>query len=200
MIIDTGANVAIIRTDLDYKLGEKNSSGRHPALPSKLIRGVLVASSLVDLSRNVIPVRVANIISDKAKVIKEGEVLATCTPVTCINRIFQATLSESSDSLINELIQSAELDDKQRSAAGKLLRGFEELFSRKLDDVRRTKMTRHRTDTGNHLPIKQHPRRLPFAKQEEVANLLMKMQQNDIIEPSESPWASPIILVRKKDD
>ncbi|GFS39099.1 retrovirus-related Pol polyprotein from transposon 412 [Nephila pilipes] len=96
-------------------------------------RGVLVAFSLVDLSRNVVP--------------------------------------------------SAELDDKQRSSAGKLLIEFEELFSRKLDDVGRTKMTQHRIDTGNHLPIKQHPRRLPFAKQEEVANLLMEMHQNDIIEP-----------------
>ncbi|GFT67263.1 retrovirus-related Pol polyprotein from transposon 412 [Nephila pilipes] len=65
-------------------------------------RGVLVASSLVDLSRNVIPVSVANI-RDKAKVIKEAEVLATCTPVTSINRNFQATLYESSDSLISEL-------------------------------------------------------------------------------------------------
>ncbi|GFX92032.1 hypothetical protein TNCV_5004961 [Trichonephila clavipes] len=43
------------------------------------------------------------------------------------------------------------------------------------------------------------PRRLPFAKQEEVGTLLREMQENDIIEPSSSPWASPIVLVRKKD-
>ncbi|GFS71573.1 transposon Ty3-G Gag-Pol polyprotein [Nephila pilipes] len=60
-------------------------------------------------------------------------------------------------------------------------------------------MTRHRIDTGNHLPIKQHPKRLPFNNQEEVANLLMEMQQNDIIKPSESSGASPIAVVRKKD-
>ncbi|GFS37938.1 retroviral aspartyl protease family protein [Nephila pilipes] len=69
------------------------------------IRGVVVASSLVDLSRNVIPVRIANI-SDKTKVIKEGEVLATYTPVNCINRNFQLSLSESSDTLISKLLQS----------------------------------------------------------------------------------------------
>lgn len=82
-------------------------------------RGVLVASSLVDLSRNVIPVRIANI-SDKAKVMKEGDVLQTCTPVTCITQNFQALLSESSDALISELLQSIKLVNKQRCAAGKL--------------------------------------------------------------------------------
>ncbi|GFX15357.1 hypothetical protein TNCV_3302861 [Trichonephila clavipes] len=54
-------------------------------------------------------------------------------------------------------------------------------------------------DTADHPPIKQHPRRLSFAKQEEVGTLLREMQENDIIEPSSSPWASPIVLVRKKD-
>ncbi|GFT32933.1 retrovirus-related Pol polyprotein from transposon 412 [Nephila pilipes] len=81
---------------------------------------------------------------------------------------------------VHELLQSAELDNKQRRDAGKLLLEFEDLFSRKLDDIGRTKMTRHRIDTGNHPSIKKHPRRLPFTKQEEVANLLMEMQQNRI--------------------
>ncbi|GFU38513.1 retroviral aspartyl protease family protein [Nephila pilipes] len=110
---------------------------------------VLVASSFVDISRNVIPVRMANI-SDRAKVTKEGEVLVTCTPMTCINRNFQAILSESSDTLISEFLQIAELDDKQKSVAGKLLLEFEELFSRKLDVVGRIKMTRHQIDTGTN--------------------------------------------------
>ncbi|GFU66319.1 hypothetical protein TNCV_3642421 [Trichonephila clavipes] len=48
--------------------------------------------------------------------------------------------------------------------------------------------------------IKQHPRRLPFAKQEEVQKLIKDMKNNDVIEPSSSLWASPIDLVRKKDD
>ncbi|GFV58536.1 retrovirus-related Pol polyprotein from transposon 412 [Trichonephila clavipes] len=58
---------------------------------------------------------------------------------------------------------------------------------------------KHRIDTGEHPPIKQHPRRLPFAKQEKVQKLIKNMKNNDVIEPSSSPWASPIVLVRKKD-
>ncbi|GFX02679.1 retrovirus-related Pol polyprotein from transposon 412 [Trichonephila clavipes] len=47
--------------------------------------GVLIASSVVHLSKSVIPVRVANI-SDKTRTIQEGEVIAACAPVTCVDR------------------------------------------------------------------------------------------------------------------
>lgn len=64
--------------------------------------------------------------------------------MTFINRNFQTTLSESSDTLISELLQSAELDsNKEKSAEEKLLIEFKELFSRKPDGVVRTKMTQH---------------------------------------------------------
>ena len=62
-----------------------------------------------------IPVRVINV-SDKARVIKEDEVLATCAPVPCITRNLQATITQSSDTLISEILQSAELNPEQRSA------------------------------------------------------------------------------------
>ncbi|GFX73298.1 retrovirus-related Pol polyprotein from transposon 412 [Trichonephila clavipes] len=53
--------------------------------PDSLKAGVLIASSVVDLSKSVIPVRVANI-SDKTRTIQEGEVIAACAPVPCVDR------------------------------------------------------------------------------------------------------------------
>ncbi|GFX29994.1 retrovirus-related Pol polyprotein from transposon 412 [Trichonephila clavipes] len=88
---------------------------------------------------------------------------------------------------------------RQKSSAERLFQEFEDVFSRNSSDIGHTTVTQHRIDTADHPPIKQHPRRLPFAKQEEVGTLLREMQENDIIEPSTSPWASPIVLVRKKD-
>ncbi|GFV89785.1 retrovirus-related Pol polyprotein from transposon 412 [Trichonephila clavipes] len=88
---------------------------------------------------------------------------------------------------------------EQKSSAERLFQEFEDVFSRNSSDIGHTTVTQHRIDTEDHPPIKQHPRRLPFAKQEEVGTLLREMQENDIIEPSSSPWASPIVLVRKKD-
>ncbi|GBM51656.1 Retrovirus-related Pol polyprotein from transposon 297 [Araneus ventricosus] len=60
-------------------------------------------------------------------------------------------------------------------------------------------MTQHRINTGDHPPIKQYPRRLPLARKEEAEHLVKEMVDNGIIEESSGPWASPIVLVKKKD-
>ena len=52
---------------------------------------------------------------------------------------------------------------------------------------------------GNAEPRKCAPRRMPFAVREEVARQLDLMQAAEVIQPSTSPWASPVVMVRKKD-
>ncbi|GFS75321.1 retrovirus-related Pol polyprotein from transposon 17.6 [Trichonephila clavipes] len=179
MVVDTGANVSIIRKDL--------------AQNSKL--SIIWTPPCVSLQT--VTVRVANI-SDKTRTIQEGEVIAACAPVTCVDRKCNSQ-DHSSDDLVKNLLQNIDLDKKQRCAAGELTTEFQSVFSRTSEDVGRTRLTKHRIDTGEHPPIKQHPRRLPFAKQGEVKNIIKDMKDNDVIEPSSSPWASPIVLVRKKD-
>ncbi|GFW55987.1 retrovirus-related Pol polyprotein from transposon 412 [Trichonephila clavipes] len=129
----------------------------------------------------------------------KGEVLATCSPVTCVCKSSSLLLSNSPQQLTPDLLENAELSPEQKSSAERLFQEFEDVFSRNSSDIGHTTVTQHRIDTADHPPIKQHPRRLPFAKQEEVGTILREMQENDIIEPSSSPWASPIVLVRKKD-
>ncbi|GFV89409.1 retrovirus-related Pol polyprotein from transposon 412 [Trichonephila clavipes] len=160
--------------------------------------GLLIASTLVDLSRKTIPVRICNV-TEKSRVFQKGEVLATCSPVTCVCKSSSLLLSNSPQQLTPDLLENAELSPEQKSSAERLFQEFEDVFSRNSSDIGHTTVTQHRIDTADHPPIKQHPRRLPFVKQEEVGTLLREMQENDIIEPSSSPWASPIVLVRKKD-
>ena len=54
-------------------------------------------------------------------------------------------------------------------------------------------------DTGDTSPIKQRPYRTPFLQRPVVEAHLAKMLEADIIRPSVSPWASPIVIVGKKD-
>ncbi|GBM67977.1 Transposon Ty3-I Gag-Pol polyprotein [Araneus ventricosus] len=60
-------------------------------------------------------------------------------------------------------------------------------------------MTQYRINTSDHPPIKQYPRRLRLARKEEADHLVKDMLDNGIIEESSGPWASPIVLVKKKD-
>ncbi|GFW61247.1 retrovirus-related Pol polyprotein from transposon 412 [Trichonephila clavipes] len=153
--------------------------------PDSFKAGVLIASSVVGLSNSVIPVRIANI-SDRTRTIQEGEVIAACAPVTCVDR--KCNIQDlSSEDLVKDLLKNTDLDEKQRCAAGGLIYGFQSLFSRPSEDFGRTRLTKHRIDTGEHSPIKHHPQRLPFAKQEEVQKLIKDMKNNYVIEKMAQP-------------
>ena len=54
-------------------------------------------------------------------------------------------------------------------------------------------------DTGDASPRKQAPRRMPFVVRQEVAKQIKDMLSNQVIQPSRSPWSSPVVMVRKKD-
>ena len=61
-------------------------------------------------------------------------------------------------------------------------------------------MLSHNIDTGNTNPVKVKSRRIPYAWESEVRKQVNEMIQNEIIEPTYSPWNSPILLVKKKDN
>ena len=54
-------------------------------------------------------------------------------------------------------------------------------------------------DTADAPPQKQPPRRMPFMVREEVAKQLKTMQQDQVIQPSNSLWSSPVVMVQKRD-
>ncbi|GFX23532.1 retrovirus-related Pol polyprotein from transposon 17.6 [Trichonephila clavipes] len=212
MIIDTGANVSIIRNDLAQKLKEKliwtptpRGATDHIADPFILGLDFLKEHGFtLDFNKNELrsiheEVTIFKIEHRSEYIRQKGEVLATCSPVTCVCKSSSLLLSNSPQQLTPDLLENAELSPNRKSSAERLFQEFEDVFSRNSSGIGHTTVTQHRIDTADHPPIKQHPRRLPFAKQEEVGTLLREMQENDIIEPSSSPWASPIVLVRKKD-
>ena len=53
--------------------------------------------------------------------------------------------------------------------------------------------------TSDVAPRKIAARRMPFALWQEVAKQLQRMQEGGVIELSDSPWSSPVVMVRKKD-
>jgi len=57
----------------------------------------------------------------------------------------------------------------------------------------------HRIKTEDCSPVRQPPRRVPFSLRPEISRMVNEMLQAQVIEESSSPWASPVVLVRKKD-
>lgn len=76
---------------------------------------------------------------------------------------------------------------------------FPELFSGEGQPTGKTDVAFMHIDTGEHPSIRQRPYRIPITKKLVVERELEKMLAEDIVEPSSSPWASPITLVTKKD-
>lgn len=72
------------------------------------------------------------------------------------------------------------------------------MFSTGDHDLGRTHLTLHPIDTGDAKPVKLPPRRVPLHLQQEVSDHIKDMLKNDIIQPSCSPWAAPVVLVRKR--
>ena len=62
-----------------------------------------------------------------------------------------------------------------------------------------TDVAEHTIDTGAARPVKLPPYRLPHAHRETVQREIEEMLEAGIIEPSQSEWSAPIVLVKKKD-
>jgi len=54
-------------------------------------------------------------------------------------------------------------------------------------------------DTGDHPPIKQNPYRMPLLKRQIVEDCVAEMLRDNVIQPSVSPYASPVVLIPKRD-
>ena len=57
---------------------------------------------------------------------------------------------------------------------------------------------KHSIDTGDSAPVKQAPYRLPPHYKQWVREEIQQMLKSGIIRPSRSPWASPIVIIPKK--
>ena len=92
-----------------------------------------------------------------------------------------------------------DLSEEEREELLTLLLMYEDILADKDEDLGRTAVVHHSIITGDAPPIKQPSRPIPVASQHEVRKLLDEMLQKYVIQPSASPWASPVVLVQKKD-
>ncbi|EYC14487.1 hypothetical protein Y032_0040g234 [Ancylostoma ceylanicum] len=66
-------------------------------------------------------------------------------------------------------------------------------------ELTQTNLVDHDIDVGGHPPIKQKTRPVPYGIRAEVESMQIDLKDRKVVEDSQSPWASPIVLVAKKD-
>ena len=88
---------------------------------------------------------------------------------------------------------------RQKHQLASVLDKYQDVFSNGPNDIGRTNLVNHEIDTGESRPIRVPARRLPISKQDIERTEVQKMVEKGVIQPSASPWASPIVLVTKKD-
>ena len=90
------------------------------------------------------------------------------------------------------------LSPLQQQQLNKLLKEFQDVFSQGDDDLGNTPLLEHGIET--HGPPLRQPYwwQNPAVRREEMTQV-QQMLSSNVIRPSNSPWASPVVMVRKKD-
>ena len=94
---------------------------------------------------------------------------------------------------------TARKSKEDKKAIREVIGKFQDVFSVNETDIGFTNMIQHEITTGESRLVNQAPRRVPMALVHEEAEAIEKLKKQGVIHASSSPWASPIVLVRKKD-
>ena len=90
------------------------------------------------------------------------------------------------------------LSPLQQQQLNELFKEFQDVFSQGDDDLGNTPLLEHGIETHGS-PLRQPYRRQNPAVRREEMTQVQQMLSRNVIRPSNSPWASPVVMVRKKD-
>ena len=118
-----------------------------------------------------------------------------CAPVEAIDKTPER---------INQLkevlgINTMQLSEEQRVQLIQLIGNYSDVFALNDAELGCTNVVCHSIDTGDGRPVKQQPYRTPFIHRETISRMIEEMEGQGVVQPSMSPWASPVVLVPKKD-
>ena len=175
--------------------------------------GLVLAKSVVDPSQESFVVRVCNTL-EEVVVLHQGMSVGVLSPAELIESINQGEGSHESCRRLSKVSEGQELPEHltdlydravenvpegDRVLIRELLVKYQDVFSRDDKDLGRTSLVKHHIETGDSKPIKQAPRRLPPHQRKEVEKQVLDLLDRGLVEPSDSAWASPVVMVKKAD-
>lgn len=91
------------------------------------------------------------------------------------------------------------LTDKEQLEMDQLLQRWSKVFATHEEDYGCTDSVQHQIPTGTAPPSRERYRPIPPSLFPELRKLLQGMLDSGVVCESSSPWAAPIVLVRKKE-
>ena len=96
-------------------------------------------------------------------------------------------------------LSESDLTDNQKAHLSEFLKAHRDIFSNDLSDLGKTHLYKHKIETlPGSKPVRKQFYRTSPQMAKEIKKQVEDMLQNDIIEPSNSEWHSPVVMVRKK--
>ena len=166
-----------------------------------------VPRCLLTIKENRVLVPITNF-SEEEKQVSAGTDLARIEGATSLSSISMSH-SEEQDNDSSELPEhleemvrraSPKIKAETRRGLRKIIRELQVCFACPGGKLGRCGLCKHKVNVQGNYPRKCAARRYPLAQRDIMEGELQKMLDNDIIEPSSSPWAANVVLVRKKDN
>lgn len=116
-------------------------------------------------------------------------------------RTVSGSLTATSSLCANfEKMISADLSHTQAEDLRRVLLSYSDIFDLENRPLGQTTVVQHSIHTGDAQPVHRRPYRVSAAERAIIQKEVDKMLAKNIIEPSSSPWAAPVVLVKKKDN
>ena len=160
---------------------------------------IIIARSINTVIHGLTRVRVLNMNSYPVT-IEKNQNLAKFVPVeeTGVTRqaSFHVSGVEDREDIFD--LEHTDLSPQQKAKVVDLLGRFKNIMGKDEYDMGCTSTIKHGIDVQGSLPIKQTYRRFPQPLTREIGIEVEKLLDKGIIETSSSPWAAPLVPVRKK--
>jgi hypothetical protein len=143
--------------------------------------------------------------------VHEGELVEHGLSVPFVNSVNKVVSDNKSDNCKNEsetipahlqeLLDRAKVDLTlgEFDIAKSVITSYADVFAEPGGPLGRTTLVEHDINTGDAVPIREKLRRYAPKQLQIIDEEVDRMLAQDVIERSESPWSSPIVIVKKKD-
>ena len=171
--------------------------------PAEPTAGLRVARTVIDSHAGASFVRVCNV-TEKSIHLPKGHLISQLHMVDMIEAGEDqqpTTKADRTADLIKEMCDKVDpsVPAEVKQNLIELMQSYSDVLSVDEFDLGRTGIVQHRIDTGDSRPFRQPLRPQARAHLPVIDQLISDMQQQGIIEPCQSEWASNLVLVKKKD-